>query len=138
MTANAALKLPKYMRLKRNAAATTGFQCAVGIGIVVRSHNQSPDYGRDNPACGEQQREDYACLPIKYDAQRQRRYQGSHIRLEQVGSHTGHITYIIAYIVCDDSRVPGVVFRDSGFHFSNQVGAYIGRFGVNSASDTGE
>ena len=110
----------------------------MGIGIVARSHNQSPDYGRDNPACGEQQREDYACLPIKYDAQRQRRYQGSHIRLEQVGSHTGHITYIIAYIVCDDSRVPGVVFRDSGFHFSNQVGAYIGRFGVNSASDTGE
>jgi hypothetical protein len=52
----------------------------------------------------------------------------------EVGTHAGHITYIIG----DNGRVAGVVFGYAGFDFTDKISAYVGRLGEYTAADTGK
>mmetsp|Transcript_7661 Transcript_7661/g.28706 ORF Transcript_7661/g.28706 Transcript_7661/m.28706 type:complete len:524 (-) Transcript_7661:804-2375(-) len=60
----------------------------------------------------------------------------SHIRLEQVTSHTSNISHIVTNIVGNNSRVSWIIFRNSSLNFSHQISAYISCFGKDTTSYT--
>ena len=60
------------------------------------------------------------------------------IRFVQVGSHTCHVAYVIAYIIGNGGRVSRIVFGDSGFYLTHKVGAYVGSFCIYTATYTGK
>lgn len=62
---------------------------------------------------------------------------GTYKGFKQIGSHSSHISHIITDIVSNHSRVARVVFRNVHFDFSDEIGANVGRLGVDSASNTG-
>ena len=63
---------------------------------------------------------------------------GAHVGLVEIGAHTGHVAYIVPHIVCNDSRISGIVLGDAGLHFSYKVSSHIGSFRVDAAAHTGE
>jgi hypothetical protein len=63
---------------------------------------------------------------------------GSNIRPEKVSAHTGYVAYVITYVIGDGGGVAGIVFGDTGFYFSYEVGAYVGGLGIDTTTDTGE
>ena len=56
----------------------------------------------------------------------------------KVGAHTGNVADVVTDIVRDGGRVAGIVFRNAGFDFADQVGADVSRFRVDAAADTGK
>ena len=62
----------------------------------------------------------------------------SDIGLKQVRTHTGYVTDIVTDIVSDNRRIARVVFRNSGFDFTDQVGSDVSRFGVDTAAYASE
>ena len=60
------------------------------------------------------------------------------ITLVEVGTHTGYITYIVAYIIGNSGRIARVVLGDICLHLAYDVSAYIGSFGVDTATHTGK
>ncbi len=65
-------------------------------------------------------------------------HQGYRIGFIKVGGHAGAVAHIVAHVVGDNRRVPRVVFRNAGLNLTNQVGADVSRFGINTAGDTGK
>jgi hypothetical protein len=51
------------------------------------------------------------------------------------GPHSRHVTDIVTDVVGDDRGVTRVVLGDSRLHFAGQVGADVGRLGVNASPD---
>ena len=72
------------------------------------------------------------------NAERQGRNQRADIAFKQVGTHTGNVADIVADVIGDNGRVPGVVLRDARLNLADQVRADVGRFGIDAAADTGE
>ena len=60
------------------------------------------------------------------------------VRFIKVGAHTGDVADVVADVVGDRGGIPLVVFRNSGFDFTDQVGPDIRRFGVDTAADARE
>ena len=60
------------------------------------------------------------------------------VRLEKVGGHTGAVTDIVADIVGNNCGIARVVLRDSGFDFTDQIGAHVCRLGVDAAAEARE
>ena len=58
--------------------------------------------------------------------------------LEDVRATAGAVAHVVAYEVGDDGGVAGIVFRDAGFYFADEIGAYVGGLGVNAAAELGE
>ena len=75
---------------------------------------------------------------ICHSAQSQSGDDRAYIGLEQVSAHTGNVAYVIAYVISDSSRVTRIVFRDTGFNFTNKVSANVSSFGINTAANTGK
>ena len=63
---------------------------------------------------------------------------GAAVALVQVGAHAGHVTYVVAHVVGDGGGVAGVVLRDVLLDLAHDVGAYVGRLGIDAAAHTGE
>ena len=63
---------------------------------------------------------------------------GTYIGFEQVGTHTCNVTYIVAYVICDNSRVTRVIFRDSCFDLTYKVSTNVGCLRVDTAADSAE
>ena len=62
----------------------------------------------------------------------------AYIGFKQVGTHTGNVAYVIAYVISDSSRVTRIVFRDTGFNFTNKVSTNVSSFSINTAANTGK
>ncbi len=60
------------------------------------------------------------------------------VGLVEVCTHACHIPDVVPDVVGNDRGVPWVVFGDSRLDLSNQVGADVGRLGVDTATDPGE
>ena len=60
------------------------------------------------------------------------------IRFVQVGSHAGHVTHVVTYVIGNSGRVARVVFGDSGLYLTYKVGPHIGSFRIDTTADTGE
>ena len=54
------------------------------------------------------------------------------------GGDTGNVAYVIAYVISDSSRVTRIVFRDTGFNFTNKVSTNVSSFSINTAANTGK
>ena len=63
---------------------------------------------------------------------------GRHVGVKQVRSHTGHVAYVVAYVVGDHRRVPGVILGDTQLHLAGEVGGDVGGLGENAAAGLGE
>ena len=61
-----------------------------------------------------------------------------HGRLEDVGATAGAVADVVPDEVGDDRRVTRVILRDAGLDLADQVGADVGRFGVDAAAKLGE
>ena len=57
---------------------------------------------------------------------------------EKIGAHTSNVTYIVTDVISDGSRVFGTVLGKVGFDLSDQIGANISGFGVDTSSDSAE
>ena len=60
------------------------------------------------------------------------------IALEEVGTHTGDVTNVVTNVVGDGRRVAGIIFRDPRLNLADQVGADVGRLGVDASANTRE
>ncbi len=59
-------------------------------------------------------------------------------RLEEVGAAAGAVADVVADEVGDDGRVARVVLGDAGLDLADEVGADVGRLGVDAAAELGE
>ena len=57
---------------------------------------------------------------------------------EDVRATAGAVAHVVAYQIGDHGRVARIVFRDSGFHFADQISAYVSSLGVDAAAKLGE
>ena len=54
------------------------------------------------------------------------------------GTHTSDITYIISYVISNDTGIPRIVFWYPCLDFAHQVGSDISGFCIYTATNTGE
>ena len=71
-------------------------------------------------------------------AQDQGRDDGDFVAFEDIGRHTGAVADVVAHQVGDHGCVAGVVFRHVSLDLAHQVGADVGRLGVDTAAHTHE
>ena len=60
------------------------------------------------------------------------------IGFEQVSRHAGAVADVVADVVSDHCRVTRVIFGNSGFDFTHQIGTDVGTLGENAAAQTRE
>ena len=60
------------------------------------------------------------------------------ITFVEVGTHTGYVAHVVAYVVGDGGRVARVVFGNVGFHFTYEVGTHVGGLGIDTSTHTGK
>ena len=87
-------------------------------------------------------------LDVKYGTAGQRGYQrrrrrgrdgdgrhdGSDVRLEDVGPHPGHVAHVVAHEIGERRGVSRIVLGNAGLHLADEIGAHVGRFGIDSAA----
>ena len=112
-------------------------------------HEERADDGRDDrPGADEQREQDRVGEEReegRIDArgpdevgEEHRGERGHDIRLEQVRGHSGAVPDVVAHVVGDDPRVPGVVFGDPRFDLPDEVGPDVRTLGVDAAADPRE
>jgi len=109
------------------------FACFDEEGAADRDHNA--DAGQDE---GQQHFVDAVALIQGRRAEHHGADNRADIGFEQVCAHAGHVADIVADVVGDGGGVARIVFRNARFHFAHQIGADIGRFGVDAAAHAGE
>ncbi len=93
----------------------------------------------NDTAHGQQESIFYArTIFISYSAQGQSGNDSAYIRFKQIGAHTSNVAYVIAYVIGNNGRVSGIIFRNTGFNLTYQVGTYVGSLSVNAAAYTCE
>ena len=90
------------------------------------------------PCGGQEHREKYtAGLACVYNHPKGHGcYYGTHIGFEKVRTHTGHIAYVISYVICNDGGVPRVILGNPGLHLAHQIRTHIGGLCVYSSAHT--
>ena len=69
-------------------------------------------------------------------AQSHRSQDRTGVTLIQIGSHTGYVTYVIAHIISDGSRVTRIILGDVILRFTHEVSAYVRSLGVYTSAYT--
>ena len=114
----------------------------MGIGILLAAHKEGGDHGSEDADRGDDQRIKRAGA-LEGDA-RHGHAQGeggddrAYVGLKQVGAHAGHVAHVVAHVVGDDGGVARVVLGDTDLDLADEVGADVGRLGVDAAADTRE
>ena len=66
-------------------------------------------------------------------------YRGAdHVVLLSDRKFAGADTHVVAHVIGNYRRIAGVVFGNSGFHFTNQIGTHICALGKNTATQSRE
>ena len=60
------------------------------------------------------------------------------IGLEDIGSHAGAVTNIVTNVVCNGCGIARVIFVEVLLDFAHEIGADIGRLGVDASPETGK
>ena len=101
-------------------------------------------YGEDNPHGRYQHGSEYGLhlyFGIEHEGSRTERggsEDGTAVAFIEVCPHTCHIPHVVAHIVGYRRRITRVVLRDSRLDLSHEVGAHIGRLGIDTAAHTRE
>ena len=123
-------------------------KCLRICGVAALDEERTEDRG-DHPDEGDRHREheqgDRHLLGGGFGGEPQgERHQGDRgedrpgVRLEQVGTHAGHVAHVVAHVVGDGGRVAGVVLGDAGLHLADQVGTDVGGLGVDATTNPAE
>ena len=107
---------------------------AVGTGLDAVGADDRTDHA-DGP---DQEREDHALVAEAGVAQDHGGDDRHLVALEDVGGHTGTVAHVVAHVVGDGGRVARVVLGNVGLDLAHQVGADVGRLGVDAAADPHE
>ena len=107
---------------------------AVGAGLDAVGADDRADHA-DGP---DQQREDHALVAEAGVAQDHRGDDRDLVALEDVGRHAGAVADVVADVVGDRRGVAGVVLGDVRLDLADEVGADVGRLGVDAAADPHE
>ena len=115
-------------------------------------HRQHADQRRHQADGGHDERQLHGRqlhdLDVKYGTAGQRGYQrrrrrgrdgdgrhdGSDVRLEDVGPHPGHVAHVVAHEIGERRGVSRIVLGNAGLHLADEIGAHVGRFGIDSAA----
>ena len=106
----------------------------VGAGL----HGVGADDRAQHADAADQQREDDALVAEGGHAQDHGRDDGDLVGLEDVGRHAGAVADVVAHVVRDGGGVARVVLGDVLLDLADQVGADVGRLGVDAAADPHE
>ena len=108
-------------------------------GVFLRLDEEGADQRADNAANGQRDGQQHAApAVVGGGAQREGGKDGADIGLVQVSAHTGNVADVIANVIRDGRGVTRVIFRNTGFDFTDEVGADVSSLGVDAAADTGE
>ena len=115
-------------------------------GILAGSHGKDAEDGEQNAHGGDEHRRDdglvlHQRVPAVYKGcgtQGGCSEDGAAVAFVQVGTHSGHVTHVVAHIVGDSGGVTRVVFGDARLDFAHKVGAHVGRLRIDAAAHTGE
>ena len=121
------------------------------VNPLEEAHGENTDEGKDQTDHGHHQRQDHGVglnrsTATQLEQQlrtggRGNRHGGNDrtdIGLEDISSHTGGVTDTVADVVSDNPRVARVIFRNTGFDLTDQVGTDVRSLGVDTAADTGK
>ena len=144
-TAEALGKNYRYDGGKDRCYVCACVQSLCGVGTFLAVYGKYADYGSQYSDCGDDERENgalYGVVACGYEACAKSQCNcgdyGSYVGFEQVGTHAGDVAYVVAYVICYNCRVSGVVLGDAGFYLTYKVRAYVGSLGVDAAAYTAE
>ena len=60
------------------------------------------------------------------------------VGFKNIRSHTGAIAYVVTDIISDHRRISWIVFFETTLDLAHEIGAYVGGFGVNAATQSRE
>ena len=108
--------------------------------FVFATNDERAEKAHDDAnTCDDKRQSDSAQLTLfrrpKRGAENGRTDNRTDIRFEQVGAHTGDVADVVADVIGDNSRVTRIVFGDSGFDFTDKVGADVGRFRIDTTAN---
>jgi hypothetical protein len=84
------------------------------------------DRGEDADAADEQRKDDPLIWLVSRPGPPQDQSGDGHfVALEDVGGHTGAVAYVVAYQVGDHGGVARIVFGQTRFDLTDQVGAHV-------------
>jgi hypothetical protein len=111
--------------------------------LVLGPHEEgADDRGHDAQTGDGQRQHDHAAHELLTGVEeRAQDHRGDHradVALEEVGAHAGHVADVVADVVGDGRRVARVVLGDARLDLADQVGADVGRLGVDAATDARE
>ena len=109
------------------------------IGLTV--YEEDGNDGRNNTNSGKEQREQRTVdfgNGVNGVSKGNGGNDGADVGLEKVGAHTGNVTDVITDVIGDNSGVSRVIFRDTGFDFTDKVSADVSSFGIDTAAYTAE
>src|SRR5437588_1945213 len=64
--------------------------------------------------------------------------QADRVSFENVRGHAGAIAHVIADVVRDRGRIPRIIFFEIALDFAHEIGAHVGGFRVNTATESRE
>ena len=115
-------------------------------GPLLRAHEEDADDREQDAHRGDQHRCQHGFHLQGFgtgrrkgrSAQRRRGQHRAAIALVKVGAHAGHVAHIVAHVVGDGRGVARIILGDARLDLAHQIGAHIGRLGVDAAADTCE
>lgn len=71
-------------------------------------------------------------------SERRGRQNRTAIAFVKVGSHTGHVAYVVAHVIGYRRRVARIVLGNAGLDLADQIGSDVGRFRIDTSADPRE
>ncbi len=113
-------------------------KCLVAGAVRPRlDGRRAPDRAQDADR-PDQEREDDPLVAEAGVAQDHGRDDGHLVAFEDVGGHAGTVTDVVADVVGDGGGVAWIILGDAGLDLAHQVGADVGRLGIDTTADSHE
>ncbi len=107
-------------------------------------HQIHADHGCDDAERRDDQGEDHGRRRVRVDgaegrvAEDERRDDGDHVGLEEVGRHPRAVAHVVAHVVRDGGGVARIVLGDARLHLAHEVRSDVGGLGEDAAADPHE
>ena len=118
----------------------TEVQRFLSVGAFIGAYEEAADDGSNHAGAGDENGNNNTGNGTGEErcAQSDGGDDGTAVRFEKVGTHTGNVTDVVTDVVGDGGGVTGIVFGDTGFDFTDEVSTDVGGFGVDTAAHTAE
>ena len=103
--------------------------------MLAQAYQNCSDHRCKDADRREQQRKQRALLAKRGKAQRNGGYDRHRIGFEQIGSHAGHIPYVVPHVIRNNCRIARVILGNAGLDLPHQIGAHIRRLGIDAPAN---